>query len=769
MTDGPRVTAILDDRPEFEDALDTVHDVDADHKTWTFDDVAIDSGTFGQLVSEGVVEKVDGEYRLANPDAVRAALDGNPEPTAATDEAAERDISFSLPDIDARGVGMVVAVLAFSVLVRLYPLGGVFRDGNVVLTGNDPYYYRYWVEQTLADGTIGVLPFGAVTDGIDTGEPFLVASLTWLSGFVGSGLALAVYPVISAVLVGLMLYVIAMRVSGDRRVALSSVVLLAVTPGFAFRTSLGYADHHAFDYLWLALTALALVVLTTGERDLTDPTRWFAGIGLGAGVAGQVLAWDNGPLLVVPVTLVVGLAVLADARDERSPLLANAPLLAGLALAAVGTYAAHSTYDWHTGTVALIPALVFVGATATVGVAEIVARLGRGVPETAGVELLTGAGTFGALVTLFPEYWAELQTGIDRILRGDNIAETQSLFNDVFGFLLIFGVILFFAAVMLVWVTARLPKDTAWLVPAVYAWWFLGLATFQIRFVGELAPFTALFAGLGFVWTAAWVDLTDLPAPVDGSDWTDWWPGRPDASTVVAVVALFALVGGLGLLQSGVKMEQVSIDSDSYETAAYLNEYADERGWETRDESYVFSDWGRNRMYNYFVNGDSASYGYAQSRYRPFFGESDPETAANRVGGRTRFVITEPLSVNDSAVGARLHDHFGSRADGLDGLSRYRAVYATESGDRKSFRFVPGATLNGTATPNATVSLSTEVTVPNAAFTYERRTQTNATGAFTVTVANPGTYELQTDERTWTVDVSESAVTNGTMVAATDP
>ena len=378
---------------------------------------------------------------------------------------------------------------------------------------------------------------------------------------------------------------------------------------------------------------------------------------------------------------------------------------------------------------------------------------------------MAGGGLFGVVAVFLPEYWSELRAGIDRILRGDNIAETQSLFNDVVGFLLVFGFILFFAVAALVWATGRIPSDEAWLVPVVYGWWFLGLSAFQIRFVGELAPFTALFAGLAFVWTAAWVDLAALPAPVDGSDWTDWRPGRPDASTVVAVVALFALVGGLGVLQSGVKMQQVTIDDDAYRTADWLTEYADERGWDTGSESYAFSDWGRNRMYNYFLSGESQSYGYAQSNYRPFVSRTDPNAAAARLGG-ARFVVTQPFPVDSDAMGTRLHDHFGSRYGDVDGLSRYRALYATESGDRKAFLVVPGATLSGTAAPNATVSLSTNVSVPNAAFTYDRRTRTNETGTFAVTVPNSGTYELRTDERTWTVDVPELAVMNGTAVNA---
>ena len=768
MTDGRRVTELLEDRPDFEDALDDIHDVDADNETWTFDDVPVDSGTFGQLVSEGVVEHVDGEYRLADPDAVRAALDGEAHPTDAT-TADGTEFSLEFPTVDWRGVALLVAALSFVVAVRLAPLGSVFRDGAVVLSGNDPYFYLYWVEQTLADGSIGALPIGEVPEGISHGEPFLVASLTWLSGFLGgdSALTLALYPVLSALFSALMLYVLALRITRDRRVALSTLALYAVTPAHAFRTSLGYADHHAFDYLWLTLTALALVVLLTGERDYTDPTRWLAGLGVAAGITGQVLAWENGLLLVVPVAGVVVGAVLADARAERSPLLANAPLLLGVGLAAAGIYAVHDSTSWYATAVAVAPALLVAGSLAVVAAGELAFRLGRDVRELAAVEAVVGVASLVGFTQFLPDLWSELQRGIDRLFEAREIAEVQPLFSgDSLGFLLLIGVIFVVALPMLGWASVRLVRsDDEWLVPVVYGWYFLALATIQVRFAGELSAFIALFAGLGFVWLASWVDLTTVPGPVDGTDWRDWWPEQPDSSTVASIFVLFLLVGGLSVVQSGVKMQQVSIEDDTYETASFLTEYAADRGWENRSESYVFSDWGRNRVYNYFVNGDSQSYGYAQSNYREFIAESNV-TNATRTTGRARFVVTESFDVEGSAMGVRLHDHYGSRYSNVTGLSRYRALYSTESGDRKAFLVVPGARVTGTATANTTVSVSADVSIPNDQFTYERQVGTDSNGRFSVAVAYPGTYELSTAAETWTVEVSESAVMNGTTVDA---
>ncbi|MFC6754958.1 hypothetical protein, partial [Halorubrum tibetense] len=49
---------LLADRPEIADALESLLDADATGP-WTFEDVDIDSGTFGELVSRGVVERTD--------------------------------------------------------------------------------------------------------------------------------------------------------------------------------------------------------------------------------------------------------------------------------------------------------------------------------------------------------------------------------------------------------------------------------------------------------------------------------------------------------------------------------------------------------------------------------------------------------------------------------------------------------------------------------------------------------------------------------------
>jgi dolichyl-diphosphooligosaccharide--protein glycosyltransferase len=771
MTEGPRVGEVLAERPEFESALADIAAVDDERETWTFDDVPVDSGTFGHLVSEGVVEKVDGEYRLANPEAVERALDGEETTgTVAEDGTPGVGTGFSLPSVgvDRTEAALLAGVLSVLVALRSLSVTAVFRGERIFLSGNDPYFYRHWVDRTLEAGTVGLVPFGEVPGSIENAEPFLVASLTWLSNlFGGSGLALALYPIVAAVLVGIAVYALTLRVTEDRRVGLAAVVMLATVPGHAFRTSLGYADHHAFDYVWLALTALALVSIRLSDDDWRAPGRWVAAAGLGVGVAGQLLAWNNGALLVVPVGVVVAAGVLFDVRSGRSPLLSGGPVLAGLGVAAASTFGAHTAFGWQSTVVTAVSALLLVGAGVVVAVGVAMARAGFGARAVAAVDAVLAAGGVAGLATLFPDLWRELQGGVARITAQRNIAEVQSLFSfsNLFS-VLILGLLLVFAVPVLSWATVRLLRaDDEWLVPVAYGWYLLLLASFQIRFVGELSMFVALFAGVAFVELASLVDLTG-GTPLEGVTQPEWAPGYPEASTVIGILTLFAFVAGVGVVQSAVKIEQVSTPQEGAETAGWLADYADEQGLETRSEAYVFSDWPSNRMYNYFVNGESDSYGYAQSNYRRFIAQANPQTAESVLGARPRFVVTKPISLGGQAVGTRLHTHMGSRHGDTDGLSRYRAVYASDGGERKAFVVVPGARLNGTGPAEATLTLETDVDVPHASFTYERRVRTDGSGRFTLDVAYPGTYRLSADGRTWRVEVPERAVTDGTEVDA---
>ncbi|PSQ53019.1 hypothetical protein BRD20_04800 [Halobacteriales archaeon SW_8_65_20] len=751
METARRVAELVADRPALEAAIRTVLDAE---EPFTFDELAIDSGAFGEIVAAGVVEETEGGYRVADPEGVRAGLAGDVE----RGETRDREWSISLPD--RRVVGALAGALALVALLRtVFSFGPVFQEGSVVLSANDPYYYRYWVEQLLAtpDLTLSTLP-----DTVTKGEPLYVATMWLVASLVGgdaaaAGQVLAWFPVLSAVISGSLVYLLAKRVTGDTRVALAAVVFFAVVPGHAMRTSLGFADHHAFDYPWLGATALSLVTLVTAE--LRSRATALGVVGLAIGVGGQVLAWNAGPLLIAPIGLIAaGLAAVWAGRGE-SPLVVGAPILAGLLGGGGLVWLGHTALGWHTPVVATAPLLLVGGVAVVFGVAEIVARVRPEPRLAAGTVLASGLLVGGGAITLFPDSWQTLQSRANSALfRSDAIAETAGLFSDAQGWLLLLGFALFLAVPALVWATIRAREETGWLVLAGYAWSFLVLALFQVRFVGELATFVAVFAGLGFVVLVEQVDAVRSPVPDDRDS-----VALPDRQQIGAIVVVFLLVGGLGVLQIPIKTSQLTTPPARYDTADWMAAQAAQPEWGEQPE-YVFSQWSYNRVYNYAVNGDSRSYSYARANYRSFLASNDSEDWYDRLSGRAGFVVypTGDETGAPETIGSRLAA-YGSQTDGGDGLAHYRAVYESPDSEYRVFTLVSGATLTGTAAAaNTTVELSVQVDGEGFEASYERTVQTNATGEYRVTVPYPGTYTVGEE----TVRVSEAAVVEGETVRA---
>ncbi|WP_226010920.1 STT3 domain-containing protein [Halomicrobium salinisoli] len=780
MTEASEVRDLLDDRPDLADPLADVLAVDAERDRWTFDDVPIDSGAFGELVARDIVEGAGDEYRLADPAAVRAALEGDAAATAngAGAEAGRPSADFSAPSIGERlgevdwtVAGFVSAALAFVALVRVHPITAIYRDGNVVLSGNDPYAYRYYVEQVLASSQ-SLFDLSALSElpgSVVHGEPLTLTALWWTSELLGgdpeiASHVLAWYPVVSAVVTGAVVYLLATTLTRDRRVGLAAVLLFALVPGHAMRTSLGFADHHAFDYPWLAATALALTYLAGVDREsLRAPRTWLASLGLGVAVAGQVLSWEAGPLLIAAVGLaVVGLALAAVARDE--PPVPAIPIVAGLGLGSVLAAVGHVVVGWHTARVAFSPTLVLAGVAAVFAAAALVRRTTGDARHLAAVYAVLAPVGLAALRFGRPDDWAKLVEGIQRLTSQRNIAETTGLFDpDSLGVLLLLGLTFVVAAPAMAWGIHRSLADRRWTVVTAYAWYFLGLSALSIRFVGEFAPFVAVFAGVAFVWTADWIDAIrpfdpDAPGPA---------LEIPDRKTLVTVGVLFLLVASLGAIQVPVKTSQLLVTDAEYGAAMAAEERSD-RLDQQYPENYVLSSWGSNRMYNYFVSGDSQRYAYARQHYPRLLTADHPDDLYDRFSGRVGYVVVPGSLGVDAETPAYdlLARDYGSRTAEQPGTAHYRALWASPDDERRVFAVVPGANVTGSAAPNATVTLRTNVSVPGAEFTYERQTSADASGSYAVRVANPGTYTVATDNGTRQIEVAAGAVRNGTAVGS---
>lgn len=685
--------------------------------------------------------------------------------------------------------------LAFVAAVRLLPFPAVHRGGDVVLSSNDPYLYRHLVTRTTeaASSPLDLPALVGAPPVATSGEPLLVATLSVVAELLGGGdwvvgAVLAWYPVASALATAVVVYALATYLSGDRRVGVAAVALFAVVPGHAFRTGLGFADHHAFDYPVLAVTAFAFVALVTDEGVAWPWRRRTVALAgaLAVGTAGQVLAWEAGPLLLVPLAAGVALAgPLAVAHDRVRAL---GPVVAGLAGGGALALAAHALLGWQSLAVAVVPALVAGGAVVTLVGAVAVARLDRSPALLVGAELVGIALLAGGAVTAAPELLAALERGVSLLTRSTAIGEMQSLLDrwgPLFGPLVMLGFTPFLAVPAMVWSLWQVDRErVGWLLLSPYAWTFLALSLLQRRFTGELAPFVVVFGALGFLALVGWLDLVRSPglgresprrtaptaepgvpvAEADGGDPDDETaPAPSDRWRVGMVGALAAVVLGFPAAYSAEIHTRLTIDPRKHAAARWMTGYADARGW-AYPRSYVFSEWGRNRMYNHFVSGESESYWFARRNYGSFIRGGDSVAWYEELRGRVGFVVTtgEGGAGFLTRMQGRLHDAMGSRVGDTPGVAHYRAVYASDDGFVKVFTLVPGATVEGrldVAEPTA-VSLETDVSIEGASFTYERLARTDAEGAFAVTVAHPGEYRVG-DRR---VTVSEAAVVDGETV-----
>jgi len=824
MVEEDDVAELVTDRPALASAVEAVLAVDDERDRWSFDDVPVDTGLFGEIVGQGLVDEDDDGYHVVDPAAVRAGLAAaersasgsydetttngggprEPEVTAGTGETNSPLAGvvstvvgwlnrFTLATVPVRRVLAALAVVALFVAARTSAWGSVFRDGRVVLMGNDPYYYRYWVETLLAQSN-GPLDFGVLADA-PTGEPLLVATLWWVSSLLGgtadaAGLVLAWYPLVAGLVVAALLYVLGARVFGDDRIGLVAVAVLAVIPGHAMRTALGFADHHAFDYAWLMGVIVALAWLATLDTEtdndgaLLDRIRWSGVIALGVAVAGLALSWNGSPVVMVPVALLLALRTLLAAAEDRSPVAANVSVLVGLGLAAVLSLAAHLLLGWQAPVVVLVPGLLCAGGVAVVALGAGARRLELSIRAHAGLQVVSAAAGLLALSVAVPAAVSQLRSRLTFLFAPRNIGETVSLFDPTrtFGADLVGLVVLFALPMLAVGLWRGLRGETPWLVVSVFGWWFVGLSALQLRFVGQLAPLAAFLAAIGFVRLLVYFDLTaasravgglgtesDGSSPNNGSRGAEaTWIERDSltARAVVAVLVAGALLVGPAAAGVTDEVSSPAIDDRVYQSATWIADDVDRRGLNA-SESYVFSRWGNNRVFNYFVSGESQNYTYAQNNYTDFIDSGNATGWYERLRDRVGYVALEAIPRKDDTIFQHLWVTRGSRwADrGYDAVSHYRAVYASEDYRARVFTLVPGATLTGRASANTTVEASTRVSVPNDAFPYRHQTTSGLDGQYELVVPYPGSYEVTVGNETTTVSVSESAVRNGTSVS----
>ncbi|MDY6779664.1 MAG: hypothetical protein SV760_03800, partial [Halobacteria archaeon] len=296
-------------------------------------------------------------------------------------------------------------------------------------------------------------------------------------------------------------------------------------------------------------------------------------------------------------------------------------------------------------------------------------RLGASVRQIALAQTALATSGFALFNVLFPNYASRLYMGLGILTESKAVGEAQSIFGGGINFLLTpfflfgFGFVLFVA--LLVWLTwlgfKRLGEgsfNSGIIVLLSYSWYFLALSLLQRRFMGQLSVFATVLVGWGFVSLLSRLELARpvsnnvaaLSRSSPSSNTSDGSsdgvqnssrltkPEPLDGSKVALVLLVFVLIAGIGIAEIPLLLGGMTIDPDLHDTARWAQGFSEEQNVE---QEYVFSWWDRNRMLNYFVNGDSRSYRYAYRNYFEFLNSSSYAKWYTRISGRTGFVVTQ--------------------------------------------------------------------------------------------------------------------------------
>lgn len=789
------VESFLEANPDKEADLELLLDLQST-EPWTFDDIPLDSGEFGEIVSHGLVQEVDDGYELANPQAIEETLTGEPAETepAPTDALWNRlwnrlqAIKTYVRNnrISATLFGGTILLTALIRIVFAYD--NVFREDQIVYNAVDSYLVAYWVEHLhesfyqLSDPTT----WAAFPVGLWDHDLLLHLILWTTSGIFGGseavGWVLAWYPVVVGTIVGGVVYLLATRLTADRRIGITALLFYALTPDVVTRTTIGSPDTEPLDLLWLALTALVVVsIVRDTERTSLRPETWqmwaLTSI-LGVSVAAQVLTWRGGSLLLFPLAIIVVLVTLSEYAHEGRVFYRIAPLVWGFGIASMLTVSTHFLFGWLQAYRAITPMLLLIGSVGTVGFFEAMARQNIGKQKAAGIFGILGVVGLALLWNLIPP----VSTGILEFVEymqsytWSSISETQSIFSPGQGGVIsplshlgpqvAFGIV---GLIGLTWIaiTRRIP---GWVVIITYGWFLWVLSAIQLRFAVYNGIFNNIFAAIAFIHL---LSAAGFLRPISFDSEQIGKTGNkqlqqmylPDRRTLFYIGLSFALLLALAIVQIPVFNDDITKGQEHYHAAAFIDQHSTEHEI-LFPENYVFSDRSTNRMYNYIVNENSHSYHFAFNNYSDFVSSTTPEKWYTQLSGTTGYIVTTDRSgfANES-LQVRLHEQYGSSTDQTAGLGHYQAIYVTSNASHTVFELVPGATITGTAGANETIHLSTTASVEPAETTvkYNRRIQTDSQGRFEITVSYPGQYTVDGE----TITVDEGAVSTGETVQIT--
>ncbi|MFC7058367.1 hypothetical protein [Halovenus salina] len=237
--------SFLSEYPDLENSVEALLEQQHQTGSWTFADAPLDSGQFGELVSREFVEQTeDGEYRFVDSVVIETTLSRDTTATSTT-TADATSVDLSIPTIDLGAIGTLVGSLVVIVAVRLMYFESVFRGEYVVSPANDPYFYRYWQERLLEQST-GLTDFGMLgtVGDLTRRRPLTHAFNWWFTELLGgtpdaASMVAAWLPIVASVFLAIVLYSLVVTLSMDHRIAVATLLFLALTPVHTIYTALG--------------------------------------------------------------------------------------------------------------------------------------------------------------------------------------------------------------------------------------------------------------------------------------------------------------------------------------------------------------------------------------------------------------------------------------------------------------------------------------------------------------------------------------------------
>jgi len=264
----------------------------------------------------------------------------------ATSRESSEDVDDSVLDLfeDWYHVPALLVVIAAMLWMRLRTYDSFVRGGEVLFSGNDPWYHlrevRYTVQNwpaTMPFDPWTYFPYGTSVGQFGTLYDQLVATAALVVGLGGPSETLVaktllVAPAVFGSLAVIPAYYIGKRLGG-RVAGLFGAAVLALLPGvFLSRTLVGVADHNAAEPLFQGLAVLGILgMLATVERekpvwelvvdrdvDGLRPTLLWSGLA-GVATALYMWVWPPGVLLVGIFGLFVVLKVASDVANGATP------------------------------------------------------------------------------------------------------------------------------------------------------------------------------------------------------------------------------------------------------------------------------------------------------------------------------------------------------------------------------------------------------------------------------------------------------------------